>query len=67
MSDAPGPEAIDRCPRCGGDFHCGIADAAPCACAGIKLDAAVQLQLRERYGGCLCLRCLQALAAGAAP
>jgi hypothetical protein len=55
----------ERCPRCGGAFHCGMNDAAPCACTGITLDAGLQQQLRERYTGCLCLRCLQALAGDA--
>jgi hypothetical protein len=58
MNDA----AAERCPRCGGSFHCGLADDAPCACTGIRLDAALQQRLRERYTGCLCLGCLQALA-----
>ena len=54
--------AEDRCPRCGGAFHCGVNERAPCACTGITLDAALLAALRERYRGCLCLRCLQALA-----
>lgn len=54
----------DRCPRCGGGFHCGIDDDGPCACTGLELDAELQQRLRERYSGCLCLRCLQALARG---
>ena len=48
----------DRCPRCGGGFHCGVADAAPCPCRTIRLDAATQAALRQRYSGCLCQRCL---------
>lgn len=56
---------VDRCPRCGGDFHCGIGGDAPCACTGIRLSAALQAQLRAHFDGCLCLRCLAALAAGA--
>jgi hypothetical protein len=59
--DAVAP-AQDRCPRCGGSFHCGMRDAAPCACTGIVLSARLQQQLRERYSGCLCLRCLGELA-----
>ncbi len=59
----PLPE--ERCPRCGGGFHCGIGDDGPCACTGIALTAALQQQLRERYTGCLCIACLQALAGGA--
>jgi hypothetical protein len=51
-----------RCPRCGGDFHCGINDAAPCACTQLRLSEATLSELRSRYHGCLCLRCLQALA-----
>jgi hypothetical protein len=58
--------AADRCPRCGGGFHCGIGDAGPCACTGITLSAALQQQLRAQFSGCLCLPCLQALAGGAA-
>ena len=59
---APGQPALeDRCPRCGAGFHCGVNDAAPCPCTTITLDAATQAVLRERYDGCLCLRCLQVL------
>jgi hypothetical protein len=53
----------DRCPRCGGGFRCGMHDAAPCACTGLVLSAPLRQQLRERYSGCLCLRCLGELAA----
>jgi hypothetical protein len=56
----------DTCPRCGGAFHCGANDPAPCACTRIALDAATQVALRERYTGCLCLRCLAELAASPA-
>ena len=51
----------DTCPRCGGSFHCGRHDTAPCACTTVRLDAQVLAQLRERYVGCLCLNCLRAL------
>jgi Cysteine-rich CWC len=54
-----------RCPRCGGAFHCGAADPAPCACSTLALTPALQAALRQRYEGCLCLACLQALARGA--
>ncbi len=59
------PEA--RCPRCGGGFHCGAHDAAPCACTSVKLDAPTLAALRAQYEGCLCLRCLQALAQAPKP
>jgi Cysteine-rich CWC len=57
------PLASDRCPRCGGGFHCGAADAGPCACSTLTLSAALQAELRLRYSGCLCLSCLRELAA----
>jgi hypothetical protein len=67
MSDPTPPDRGDRCPRCGGSFHCGMNDAAPCACMGITLGAATLARLRERYSGCLCLRCLRELGGGAVP
>lgn len=54
-----------RCPRCGGAFHCGIADPGPCACTTLTLDVATLAALRQRFNGCLCLRCLTELAAAA--
>ena len=48
----------DACPRCGAAFHCGVADAEPCACTTVRLDAATLAELRGRYERCLCLRCL---------
>ena len=36
--------------------------SGPCPCTGVALSAAVLASLRQRYSGCLCLRCLQALA-----
>lgn len=64
MAELP-PLEDTRCPRCGGGFHCGANDPGPCACTGLKLGAELQASLRARYTGCLCLRCLAALAAGA--
>jgi hypothetical protein len=60
--DAP---AADRCPRCGGAFHCGIGEPGPCPCTTIALDAPTLQSLRARYAGCLCLRCLGELAQAA--
>jgi hypothetical protein len=40
-------------------------EAGPCACTGVTLDAGLQQHLRERFIGCLCMRCLRALAGGA--
>ncbi len=55
----------DRCPRCGGGFHCGVQDATPCPCTTVKLSADLRASLRQRYIGCLCGACLQALTAQA--
>ncbi len=55
--------AGDRCPRCGGGFHCGVADATPCPCSGVQLSPALLASLRSRYTRCLCLACLRTLAA----
>jgi len=51
-----------RCPRCGGAFHCGVADPEPCPCTTLRLDAKTLAQLRKRFVGCLCLACLRELA-----
>jgi hypothetical protein len=59
---APVPPADDLCPRCGGSFHCGVNDAAPCPCSTLKLGAELLAQLRQQYSSCLCLRCLAELA-----
>ena len=59
----PGTTAKDRCPRCGGSFHCGAGGAGACACTGLALNAATLAELRQRYATCLCLRCLRELAA----
>ena len=56
--------ADDRCPRCGGAFHCGVNDAEPCACTALQFDEATLADLRQRYTGCLCLACLREVAAG---
>ena len=53
----------DRCPRCGMGFHCGMQDATPCPCTTVKLSTDLRASLGRRYTGCLCLACLQVLAA----
>jgi hypothetical protein len=60
-------DAQSRCPRCGGSFHCGANDAAPCACGAVQLDDATLAGLRMRYTGCLCLACLREIAAPTLP
>jgi len=56
-------QASDRCPRCGGGFHCGANDAAPCACTALQLGVATLADLRRQFKGCLCLNCLSEIAA----
>ncbi|WP_271008302.1 cysteine-rich CWC family protein [Paucibacter sp. B51] len=52
----------DRCPRCGGGFHCGAADAH-CDCFDLRLSPALRERLAAMYSSCLCLACLRELAA----
>ncbi len=59
------PTLSDRCPRCGGAFHCGTNDAQPCACCNLELTDAHRAALRAAYSDCLCVSCLQAIASGA--
>lgn len=61
----PNDTESDRCPRCGGAFHCGARDAQPCACFNLELTDTQRAALRAAYSDCLCLNCLQAIAAGA--
>jgi hypothetical protein len=69
MGGSPvGTDAVpsDRCPRCGGAFHCGANDTSPCPCTTVQLDQATLDALQSGYCGCLCMTCLKALAAGTA-
>ena len=52
-----------RCPRCDAAFRCGVHDAAGCPCTTLTLGAELLARLRCEQTGCLCLGCLQALAA----
>ncbi len=60
---APLPALPDnaRCPRCGGDFRCGVNDGH-CACFGLQLGEALRQRIAAQYRDCLCVRCLAALA-----
>lgn len=54
----------DTCPRCGGNFRCGVNDSGPCACSTLKLSDTLLARLREQYPvNCLCLACLAGLSA----
>ena len=52
----------DRCPRCGGGFHCGAQDAH-CDCFDLNIGPALRERLAREYLGCLCVRCLKELQA----
>lgn len=52
----------ERCPRCGGDFHCGAREER-CECFELMLAEALRRELAQRYERCLCLPCLRELAA----
>lgn len=52
----------DRCPRCGGGFHCGAQDER-CDCFDLKLSEALRQRLSQQYSACLCLACLRQLQA----
>lgn len=67
LGPGDGTPCTDRCPRCGGTFHCGIDDTGPCACTTVTLSSAVLADLRQRYTGCLCVRCLAELSTPAQP
>lgn len=55
------PQALDdSCPRCGGGFHCGAADAR-CDCFDLRLSEALRQRLAAQYSRCLCLACLRSL------
>jgi len=54
-----------RCPRCGAAFDCGAGGTEPCACERVELTSALLATLRERFTGCLCLRCLSDLSRAA--
>ena len=58
--------ANTACPRCGVAFRCGVSDA-PCACSAVPLDDGLRAFVRERWQGCLCVPCLQAIRAAPEP
>ncbi|MFG6446801.1 cysteine-rich CWC family protein [Roseateles sp. BYS180W] len=67
MSTTPAPQALDRCPRCGQAFHCGVQDSH-CDCQTLTLTPALRAELAQRWpGACLCLRCLRELSTGQVP
>jgi hypothetical protein len=62
MTPSAGQPVPRRCPRCGGDFLCGMHQPAtdPCWCAAERLDPALLTRLAAAFDGCLCQDCLRA-------
>ncbi|WP_295384809.1 cysteine-rich CWC family protein [uncultured Thiodictyon sp.] len=58
---------MKTCPRCGRAFECKLDDPVHCDCARVELSAPTRSAIQAYYRDCLCLNCLTALAAGAAP
>jgi hypothetical protein len=50
------------CEACGGPFTCEIASAKGCWCGEVKLSEDTLLELRTKYGNCVCRTCLEKLA-----
>jgi hypothetical protein len=54
------------CARCGAPFGCGVdrPTSDPCWCADVAISDAARARLATTYTGCLCGRCLEAVADG---
>ena len=50
---------IQRCPRCGKEFHCS--KSSKCWCYEVSLPVAVLEEIEETYDSCLCPTCLNEL------
>lgn len=48
------------CEACGGEFVCG-ASMRGCWCTEIKLTDEMRADLKSKYKGCLCRKCLEEL------
>jgi hypothetical protein len=54
------------CGACGAGFECG-APSRTCWCESVKVSAETLASLRERFGDCLCPRCLEQFASSNVP
>ena len=50
-----------QCEACGDEFTCG-ASLAGCWCSEVRLNQETRDELRSRYSGCLCRKCLDTAA-----
>jgi hypothetical protein len=60
-----GPPALRKtqvCEACGGSFTCEISSSKGCWCGEVKLSEDTLLELRAKYGDCVCRTCLEKLA-----
>jgi hypothetical protein len=55
-------KADATCSRCGAAFHCGANDRTPCWCTALHVEPVTLARLAAERQGCLCERCLGALA-----
>ena len=60
--NTPGKLLEDRCPRCGGSFHCAASEGF-CDCFELQLSDTLRQTLAEQYSSCLCISCLKQLQA----
>lgn len=56
-------KSIEQCPRCQQAVTCLADTIQQCPCSSIQLDAEARAYLKENYDGCLCISCLQIVAA----
>ncbi|MBK9291649.1 MAG: cysteine-rich CWC family protein [Bacteroidetes bacterium] len=57
--EKPRLTAPDLCPRCGQEFHCS--KSARCWCFEVQTTPQVLEYVQERWAGCLCPACLEAV------
>jgi hypothetical protein len=61
----PGSPALRKtqaCEACGEPFTCEISSGQGCWCGEVKLSEDTLLELRAKYGSCVCRICLEKLA-----
>ena len=51
------------CPRCGSRFDCRPEAISACDCSAVNLSPEDLADIRARYDGCLCIRCLSTIKA----
>ena len=54
---------IKYCPRCQASFECKAGDITHCQCFGIRLTPKLHDEISNKYGDCLCKKCLEEIIA----